>query len=95
MYAKVIIDVSSAELNRAFTYRIPAEMEGQIEIGNIVEIPFGKGNRLTKGYVVELTDRSDYDPALMKEIYGISTSLVGAEEQLVALAKWMGEEYGS
>ena len=31
-------------------------MEEQIEIGNIVEIPFGKGNRLTKGYVVELTE---------------------------------------
>ncbi|MBO4389854.1 MAG: primosomal protein N' [Lachnospiraceae bacterium] len=95
MFAKVIIDVSSAELDRAFTYRIPAELMENIEVGTIVEIPFGKGNRPTKGFVVELTDHSDYDPALIKDISAVSTSLVGAEEQLVALAKWMGEEYGS
>ena len=46
MYASVIIEISHESLDRTFEYKIPERLEGKIEVGNMVKIPFGKGNRM-------------------------------------------------
>lgn len=50
IYADVIVDIAQGNLDRVFQYRIPASLEGKLEEGSPVMIPFGKGNRLIKGY---------------------------------------------
>lgn len=59
-----------------------------------VLVPFGKGNRRTKGYVTGISEICDYDISKVKEIEDISREGVEIEAKLVALAAWMKENYG-
>lgn len=95
MYANIIIDISHEKVDRTFQYGISEELEGQIQVGMQVFIPFGSGNRRRKGYVVELTNEPEYEIDKIKEIAGIVTGSVTAESQLIQLAWWMKEQYGS
>lgn len=56
MYAKVIIDISHQEVNRVFDYIIPSSMEGFLEKGSRVYVPFNRQKRL--GFVVDITQES-------------------------------------
>ena len=94
-FANIIIDISHEKVDRTFQYRIPDALKGRIRVGELVNIPFGAGNRLRKGYVVELTDTAEYDSSRIKEIAGIETKGVSAKAQLIELAWWMKERYGS
>ena len=60
-YASIIIDISHEDVDRVFQYRIPPALLPEIRVGVQVCVPFGSGNRTRTGYVVELTDRPDYD----------------------------------
>ena len=48
-YADVIVDITSEKLDRVFQYRVPETLQGSLEPGMVVEIPFGAGNRKIKG----------------------------------------------
>ncbi len=94
-YANVIIDISHEKVDRPFQYRIPERLRGKVEVGTPVEIPFGKGNTLRKGYVIELTDEADWEPDRIKEIARIREDAVSAEDISIRLAAWMKSHYGS
>lgn len=94
-FAQIIIDISHEKVDRTFDYRIPPQLEDRISVGVLVKIPFGKGNSLRKGYVVGITDHADYDADKIKEIAGIVEGSVSAESQLIMLAWWLKEQYGS
>src|SRR3989339_1458671 len=57
MYAKVIVDIKTEELNHSFDYLIPAQFEGFLERGMRVIVPFGAQTRL--GYVIEIIEKSN------------------------------------
>ena len=61
LFAEVIVDISVKSLDRPFQYRIPEQMEEQAVIGVPVIIPFGKGNRERKGFIVGLSNTPQYD----------------------------------
>ena len=94
-FVNVIVDISHEKVDRVFQYRIPERLQGSLQAGMQVEIPFGRGNRPTKGYVVGFADKPDYPPEKIKELTGIVEGSVRAEAQLIALAAWMKERYGS
>ena len=94
-YADVIVDISSEKLDRVFQYRIPERMEGMLEPGAVVEVPFGKGNRPVRGYVTGISGQAGYDPARMKEIGRVMTDAADEEARLVGLAAWIRNRYGS
>ena len=94
-YAGVIVDISGGKLDRAFTYRVPETLSGQLAVGMQVEVPFGPANRRINAWVVELSDRCAYDDSQVKELFGIREKGVAVEGQLIRLAGWMREEYGS
>ena len=52
MYADIIIDITHEKLDKIFQYRIPDKLKEDLRIGMEVVVPFGKGNKETKGYVV-------------------------------------------
>ena len=95
IYADVIVDISHEKLDRSFQYRVPKEMEAEIQVGMVVSIPFGNGNRERKGYVIGLSEKPAFDLSRMKELYGICSSEETTEERLIALAAWMKNRYGS
>ncbi len=94
MYANVIVDITHEKLDKIFQYRVPSRLEGELSVGMEVMVPFGKGNRQTKGYVVGFSEICDYDLSKVKEVGEISRSSVAIEGKLVALAAWMKEHYG-
>ena len=94
-FANVIVDISHERVDRPFQYRVPERLRGQVGAGSPVLVPFGAGNRLRKGYVVELTDRAEYDPARIKELDSLDETGYNAASQLIRLAWWMKERYGS
>ncbi len=94
-YASIIIDISHEDVDRVFQYRIPAELLPQIRAGVQVCVPFGSGNRTRTGYVVEITDRPDYDKEKIKDILGVAEKSITADTRLIELAWWMKEQYGS
>lgn len=95
MYANIIVDIAHEKVDRPFQYKIPASLQETLRIGMAVVIPFGKGNRKRAGYIIELTNRAEYDPAKLKEIDALKTDGVAVEEKLIRLAAWIKEHYGA
>ena len=94
MYAKVIVDITHEKLDKVFEYRIPSELEGVLQIGMEVVVPFGKGNRETNGYVIGISETCEYDEEKVKAILRLAEKRMAIEGKLVALAGWMKEHYG-
>lgn len=95
LYANIIVDITQEKLDRTFQYQIPQEMQGSLQIGMVVKIPFGRGNRFIKGYVVSISRKCEYEPSKMKEICEIVTDSSDSESRLIALAAWIRENYGA
>lgn len=94
MFADVIVDIQHEKLDKIFQYRIPEEMEGRLEPGMEVLVPFGKGNRLLKGYVTGISETCGYDLSRVKDIADIPVKGMEIETRLISLAAWMKEHYG-
>ncbi|MEE1008378.1 MAG: primosomal protein N' [Agathobacter sp.] len=92
-YANVIVDISHEKLDKTFQYIVPDELEDILEVGMLVNIPFGK--RIIKGYIMELTDILEYDIGKLKPIAGTVNESVKIETQLIQLAYWIKKNYGS
>ena len=94
-YAKIIVDISLDKIDRPFDYIIPKELEAEVQAGTPVVIPFGKGNREIKGFVIDVVDKSDYDNSKLKSIKAKADTDVEAEQELIGLAWWIKEHYAS
>lgn len=95
IYANIIVDISHEKVDRPFQYRVPEELMGQLESGMSVMIPFGKGNKLIKGYVMELTDTPEYEISKIKYVDSVVKDGVSAQAESIKLAWWIKEHYGS
>lgn len=94
MYANVIVDITHEKLDKVFQYRVPLELEEKLEIGMEILVPFGRGNKETRGYIVGFAKQADYDEDKIKSVLGIAEKREAIESHLVALAAWMREYYG-
>jgi len=94
MYAKVIVDITHEKLDKVFEYSIPSELEGTLQVGMEVIVPFGRGNRETSGYVIGISETCEYEPEKVKAILRFAEKRMAIEGKLVALAGWMKEHYG-
>lgn len=94
-FANIIVDISHEKLDRPFGYIIPDRLENKITVGTVVIIPFGKGNRQIKGYVIEITKTPSFEVKKMKEIIDVEKGATHIESQLINLAGWIRENYGS
>lgn len=95
IFADIIIDVSVKELDKTFQYKVPEKMKDKAFIGAQVVIPFGKGNREITGFITGLSNVPKFAPEKTKEIKRILGQGVAAESNLLALAWWMKENYGT
>ena len=95
MYADIIVDISHEKVDRPFEYIIPEGLEGEIKCGSQVIIPFGKGNRKIKGFVIRIKDKSSYDPSKLKPIISIAPKSKNIDDELIELAAFIKDNYGS
>lgn len=94
-YADVIVEISHEKVDRAFQYRIPEELQGQVQPGVRVHVPFGRGNKDMTGYVVDLSGQTDYPKEKIKEITCVDKQATTVESSLIETAYWMKRNYGS
>lgn len=94
-YANVIIDISHEKVDRTFQYRIPEKLFELVSVGDLISVPFGNGNTLRKGYVVGISTVPVFAADKTKDIAGVVTDGVSVQSQLIKLAWWMRETYGS
>ena len=95
LYIDVIVDISVSRLDRIFQYRVPEVLETQIIVGRQVLVPFGKGNRQVKGFIVGAGHEAAYDESKMKDVLAVDDGAPAAQGQLIALAEWIRQHYGS
>lgn len=60
-FCRVVLRDATRAFDRMYTYRIPPEMEKKVDVGSLVEVPFGKGNRTVEAYVAALMKNPDTD----------------------------------
>jgi len=65
LYADIIVDISHENLDKTYQYYIPNELRSKAVVGALVKVPFGKGNRLIKGYIVNITDKTNWDKEVL------------------------------
>lgn len=80
-------------IDRELDYIVPEVLKREIEVGQRVKVPLGRGNRATFGYVVELKGHSDFARSKLKEIKGIDDARALIRPALLQLARWMGRYY--
>ncbi len=68
MYAKIIVNVPSSNVDTEFTYFVPLKMESIIKVGSRVKVPFGNSNRTIMGIVLNLINELEDSSINYKEI---------------------------
>ncbi len=86
MVACVTLEIA---LRKEFDYLIPPELEGRVEVGTRVKVPFGR--RQVLGYVTGMAEQSEHET--LKPI----TKIIGAQSlvtpRVLELARWIAEYY--
>jgi len=88
--AKVEPLLTTRNVSGPFDYRLPEAMS-EVEVGSVLVVPFGR--RRVVGVVVGLADRSDLPQERLAE--PLEALEAGVPPELVALGRWVGEEYCS
>lgn len=94
-YASVIVNISHENLDKVYEYEIPKEWESSAKIGAQVLIPFGAGNKERKGFILDIAETSEYDPAKIKPLKSILTDGMVLESHFIQLAAWIRQQYGA
>lgn len=95
LYADIIVDISHENLDKTYQYYIPNELRSKAVVGALVKVPFGKGNRLIKGYIINISDKTNWDKGALKNISEIVDDGLVIESQLISLAYWIKTSFGS
>jgi primosomal protein N' (replication factor Y) len=78
-------------LRGPFDYRLPDALRGNVDVGSMLVVPFGR--RQVLGVVVGLADRSEV--AEEKLLAPLRALELGVPVELVQLAEWIAAEYCS
>lgn len=95
MYADIVVDISTDALDRVFVYNIPESLRNLAVVGARVDIPFGNGNRMREGFIIDLRSETDYPHEKIKSIAAVKDDGISVERQLITLAANMKTVYGS
>ena len=94
IFADIIVNITHEKVDRPFQYCVPESLRDQVEVGSCVMVPFGNGNKLTKGYVVSMGNQCNFERSRIKNIHSVVSDSVGAENRQIQLAAWIRHTYG-
>ena len=86
MVARVTLEIA---LRREFDYLIPPELEGRVEVGTRVKVPFGR--RQVLGCVTGMAEQSEHEA--LKPIIKIIGAQSLVTPRVLELARWIAEYY--
>lgn len=88
-YFDVIIDNNSKHTDTFFTYR----GDDCFKEGDVVIVPFGKGNREKRGFIFGETSKPDCPEDKIKSIIGPDPD-ISLNEEIISTCRWMVLRYG-
>lgn len=88
--ASILIDSPLPQLDRLFEYRVPVSLESEIRVGQRVEVTFGRSRKSSIGFVVELSDQSNFAGKL-SELNSILSPVVHLKPEIYRLAQTVAE----
>ncbi len=80
LYVRVHVLDAPYFIDGRFDYFVPEELKNKIEIGSIISVPFGKGNKSSYAVVFELADTTEYNG--VKSVIDIVPDVVLNDELL-------------
>lgn len=89
MIAKVILNNREHNIDQCFDYAIPDGMNALP--GMRVSVPFGFGNRYSRGIIVGISEKSEFEN--LKEISKIIDKEPLCSEEILKLCLWIKEKY--
>ena len=84
MYADVLVEVKTKDLEKMFTYRVPDSMV--LSLGMRVLVPFGKRN--IEGFVMKIYDHGDFDYEV-RDIVSVIDETAVINEEMMELGKYI------
>jgi primosomal protein N' (replication factor Y) len=87
-YISVIVDLPVKQVNKEFTYHLPPDLKGAVELGRKVIVPFG--NQKKDAYVLGYKDKSEIET---KAIIEIADNIHYFNQELLKVARWMAKYY--
>ena len=91
--ANVIIDGKTRQVDKGFSYRIPAELEDKARVGVRVRVPFGRGDRHEIGYVIKVEEKENNGK--IKEIAEVLDEAPLFDREKLVEAYWIKNRYFS
>jgi primosomal protein N' (replication factor Y) len=91
-FARIAVERGVDRYPEGLTYAIPPEL-ASLQPGDRVQVPLGKGNRPTAGYVIDISAQSEFDPDNIKQILRSDPAGIKLPGQLMTLAKWISSYY--
>ena len=88
MFAKVIIEYATKELDKTFIYKIPTNLINKIKVGMKVSVPFG--TKKIFGFVLEILSKAEEEFEI-KEISAIVDEELVLNEELLAISDYLKE----
>lgn len=89
MIARIVINHDSDKTDKLFDYKIGEELLPQIKVGSRVIVPFGRADKHTEGYVMEVCGHST--AKRLKSIISYRDDVF--DEKMCQLIFWMREKY--
>lgn len=91
MYAQVIVDVPTQQTNHSFDYIIPDNLTEIVKPGIRVVVPFGRGGRLVQGFVVGVSNDSEF-AGKVKPLNHVMDLVPVLTEEMLKLSAWLAEQ---
>ncbi|MFO7887523.1 MAG: primosomal protein N' [Eubacteriales bacterium] len=91
MYCQLIINKTSRNIDRKFTYKVPINMEDYIMPGMRVIVDFN--NQQLEGTIVSKIEKTDISDKKIKYIKSIIDDIPVITDEILILIDWIREEY--
>ena len=88
-YINVVIDNNSRHTDTYYTYGTSLD----VKKGDIVKVPFNRGNKLKSAYVFQDDVVPECDPAIIKEIESVDPD-ISLTDEMIDTCIWMKRRYG-
>ena len=92
LYAEIIVDNTSSNTDKLFTYSVPEMFMKKVEIGMRVLVPFGRGDKLLEGVVLNLKTSISFPASRLKKIQNLVDESSTISRDMLKLSEWMKEE---
>lgn len=89
--AQIALSTATFAIDRPYSYQVPPELDGRLEPGMRVLVPFGAGNQPCEGLV--LSCKEDTPTGKLKKIRSLLDEAPVLSREALQLALWMRERY--